>query len=246
MPIIRVYNPHRPKRKKHGKRRARRNPVPGGVLTFMANKHKHHRRTKRRNRKGGSVLLGNRHRARRRNPVFHVRRRRRNPVGLGDFKQLATSAGAAIAGGVLTRTIPETVLPTQNKGILGYGLNVASALLLGMGAGKFFGDAIGAAVTLGGFVMTAGRVIDDYTPWKGLVEFGTFPGLSGDRKYALGGEYRDINFPLPQSSLIGGRLPVPVAALPAAPNGNAAAVVASLSRKGGRGVGGGYGRGGWN
>jgi hypothetical protein len=241
MATIRVFNGKiiRRKKSRNTKRRARRKN-PGGVLSFMANprRKKHHHR-----RKNRVVLFG---KSKRRSNPFRIIRhhRRRNPAGLGDLKALTVSAAAAIAGGVLTRSIPETLLPSQNTGVMGYALNIAAAFGLGMLGGKFFGEDVGSAIVLGGFVMTAGRVIDDYTPYKGLVEFGKFPGLSGDRKYSLSGDYVNQNFTVPYSSLPGGRAPAPCpspALLPAS-TGKAAAVVASLQKRSGAGVAGSFSR----
>lgn len=210
-------------------------------MTFMANKRHHHKSNKRRRtRKRNFKLFG---KSRRRNPVYRIKRhrRRRNPAGLGDLKQLTISASAAIAGGIATRAIPEAIVPAQNKGFLGYALNVGTAIIVGMAAGKFFGPSVGDAATLGGIVMTAGRVIQDQFDYK-AVEFGSLPAgllpsLSGDRAYRLAGDYVPANFPLPQSSLPGGRLALPAPV-------EAAAVVASLSRKR-NGMAGGFGRSVW-
>lgn len=126
----------------------------------------------------------------------------------------------AIAGGIATRSLPQALLPNQNTGIMGYGLNILTAAVGSAAITKFTKNArAGGMFLLGGIVMTVGRVIDDRFGAQ-LVSFaainpGGSPFLQGDSTYdmkvhrRLSGVYRDANFPLPTDPLM---LPAPAAA----------------------------------
>lgn len=131
---------------------------------------------------------------------------RRNPFGLD--VSVVKDAGWAIVGGVGTRSLPEMVLPAQNSGWAGYGLNLASAVALSMLGGRFFGPQAGKAVLLGGVVGTGLRIFSEQFG-KNL---GEFASLAGDPGFNLSG-YGDAQFPLPWS---GAALP-PAAVQAAAP-----------------------------
>lgn len=161
--------------------------------------------------------------------------RRRNPgaisTSLGNLKGLFYDSVSAIGGGIVTRSLPQAVLPNQNTGVLGYGLNILTAAIGSTVVTKFTKNArIGGMFLLGGIVMTVSRVIDDYFGAQ-LVTFAQFnpggsPMLSGDSKFdyqvhkRLSGVYVDSTFPLPTNSL---QLPAAAAAAPASVAANAMA-----------------------
>lgn len=128
---------------------------------------------------------------------------RRNPFGIDS--ETTKLAGYAIAGGIVARSAPEMLLPSQNSGFMGYGLNLVTTIGAAMLAGKFFGPTAAKGVTIGGLVATGGRIVEEQFG-KRLVEFAPL-GLGNDPGYNLG-EIGPASFPLPYS----GRVP----ALPAA------------------------------
>ncbi len=152
------------------------------------------------------MILRNRHHRRRRNP---------SSIGasLGNLKGLMVDSAYAIAGGIATRSLPQAVLPNQNSGIMGYGLNILTAAVGSAAITKFTKNArAGGMFLLGGIVMTVGRVIDDYFGAQ-LVSFaainpGGSPFLQGDSTFDMGvhrrlsGAYHDANFPLPIDPLM--------------------------------------------
>ena len=125
--------------------------------------------TKRHRRKSSS----HGHRRRRRattNPVAPHRRRRarRNPgrsmaSGVGSY---FTNSLWLIGGGLGTRLGTEAVLGAGNTGILGYGANVLTAVILGWAVGKGMKNrSAGASVTLGGILATVLRIVQEKTPF---------------------------------------------------------------------------------
>lgn len=162
---------------------------------------------------------------RRRNPVLTAnmrsrssRRRkskrgfRRNPAvaSMLPSVSLFTDSAAAIGGGILTRAVPAMLLKEQNTGFPGYLANFATMLAASWGASKFINKRAGQMAFIGGGVMLTGRIVEDFIGQK-VVEFGQLPGLSGDMKYDLSGQFVDYNFPVPTSSLPA----LPSAVLPA-------------------------------
>jgi len=143
-------------------------------------------------------------------------RRTMNPFGMrwGEF---AETSAFAIVGGVASRSLPQYLLPNQNQGLVGYGLNAVTTALLAWLAGKVR-PAAGKGVAIGGAVMLGGRVISDYFG-KTLVTFGlvdnsgkaqgtaavSAPAQSttqlgaGDLAFDLRG-YKASYFPLPMTS----------------------------------------------
>ena len=221
MPHIRLFNPRRRRRKTA--RRGRRNRNKGGTLTYMAN-------PKRKRRRPGKSYS---RRRRTRNPVLtkssnrHYRRRRSgNPLSLGGAQALLKRAALAIGGGIGARSIPEQLLGERNVGIAGYGTNALTAVVLSMIASRVFkSNQARDDVLMGGAVMIAGRVFEEYVG-RQLVEFAQVsipvPGLSSDVLYGprLSGEYQYRDYPLPTSSH--GPASHTAAALPAPANLSAA------------------------
>lgn len=92
----------------------------------------------------------------------HRRHHRRNPLGFD--KASLMFAGEAIIGGVGALALPAMILPAQNSGWMGYGLNVLASIAL-----KFVGDSVaskafGDALFAGGLVGTGLRVVKDQLP----------------------------------------------------------------------------------
>lgn len=192
-----------PKRKRRSSRRR--------TVRHRARSHNAPRRARRRRsnprrasrRRNATLVMRNRH-----------HRRRRNPSGigasLGNLKGLIYDSAYAIGGGVATRSLPQAVLPNQNSGFMGYGLNILTAVGGSILITKFTKNSrAGGMFLLGGIVMTVGRVIDDYFGAQ-LVSFaainpGGSPFLTGDSTYdmklhrRLAGEYRDATFVVPSS-----------------------------------------------
>jgi hypothetical protein len=245
MPRFRLHNPpggiaaRRSPRRHNTKRRRVIRVRNGGVLSYMALNPK--RKHRSRNRKHRVV------RHRRANPVMNLRRRksggrkrrhnvvkvynrhhrrRSNPM-LSNLTQTLKRAGWAIGGGVLTRSIPQAVLGDKNTGLMGYGANLLTAAVGAGAVGKFMGPDAAESFLLGGFVMIAGRVVEDYFGRK-VVEFASvglpLPQLgAGDPAYDLRmmGDFINQQFPVPYSSLPSGRY------LPPAPTPEAAAIAST-------------------
>lgn len=139
---------------------------------------------------------------------YHVRHhrhhRRHNPFGL------TSSDGSTILWGtvgyVAARAVPAMALPSKNTGILGYAMNLGTALVL-----KFVlkGD-VGDSMFIGGTIATATRIISDNLGTK-------IQGLSGDPAFTMGA-YWNSYFAVPTVSDPYGRVaasPYPAPALPA-------------------------------
>jgi hypothetical protein len=136
--------------------------------------------------------------------VKHHRHHRRNPFGF------TGSDGSRILWGsvgyVAARAVPAMALPSKNTGIMGYGLNLATAFAL-----KFLlkGD-MGDSMFVGGAVATVTRIVSDQLGTK-------IQGLSGDPAFTMGA-YWNSYFAVPTVSDPYGRVaasPYPQPALPA-------------------------------
>lgn len=148
------------------------------------------RRRKRRNRHiGGS-------RRRRRNPFIanprHSRsyRRRRNPQLALPIGEVLPLAGWAVAGGVLTRAVPQMLLKEGNTGVMGYGANVATAVL-GSWLARQISPNAAKGVLIGGAVAIVQRAVAEFFGPKVLDV-----GMSGDLDFDLG-YYIPNSFPVP-------------------------------------------------
>lgn len=242
MPRFRLHNPPgrvtaRRAPRRHTTKRRRANRVRnGGDLVYMALNPKRKRRSRNRkhrvvrHRRSNPVMNLRRRRSggrkRRHNvvKVYNRHRRRHNPALFGNLGHTLKRAGWAIGGGVLTRSIPQAVLGDKNTGLMGYGANLLTAAVGAAGVGKFAGSDAAESFLLGGFVMIAGRVVEDYFGKK-VVEFASvglpLPQLgAGDPAYDLRmmGDFINQSFPVPYSSLPSGRFALP------APTPEAAAV----------------------
>lgn len=95
--------------------------------------------------------------ARKRAPARRRRRsssrRRRNPGGgtiVRQFTQGAQDALGVVAGKALARMIPTVVPQLPKAGVVGLGVQAATAVLVGFGASKFLGREVGRMVLAGG------------------------------------------------------------------------------------------------
>lgn len=92
--------------------------------------------------------------------------RRRNPGALGSTGSWVVGGLGILGGVVVTRSLPQLVLGSNNTGPMGYAANAATAVLGGfllnsIGAGrKFAVPFVG-----GGFAALIARIISDYTPY---------------------------------------------------------------------------------
>jgi len=223
------------------RKRARKNPVAGGgELLLMNPKRRRSRkrsstgryRRRRRSRKSNPTsykarkMFNPRRRVRRRAAVvpFRCRRRASNPFGLPGGDILKTAAWA-IAGGVATRALPQMFLSQYNTGIMGYGMNLATAAGLAWVGERFLGSNASRGILIGGLVMVGGRIISDYFG-KDVVTFGGgLLGAYGDPSFDLG-LYEANQFVVPtvsdgrmQMTDYSKMLPQPVAVVPAAGKG---------------------------
>jgi hypothetical protein len=187
-----------PKRKRGGgshRRRARRNPA------VAVNR-----------KRSGNRFMGNR----------HHRRRRNNPNIIGTVKGAVMNGIYAIAGGVMTRSLPQAVLGDKNTGIMGYAANFIAAFGGGALIGRVAGPQAGAMWAIGGSVMIVGRAFEDFVG-RQFVSFQNvdlpIPQLMGRlgsdrafnfRRRRMAGDFVPLNTPVPYNSL-------PLPALTAAP-----------------------------
>lgn len=87
--------------------------------------------------------------------------RRRNPLGFGGDE--IKLAGFGIVGGVGALALPAVLLPGQNSGVMGYALNIASAVALKF-AGNMISKQAGDGFLIGGLVGTGIRIVKDQLP----------------------------------------------------------------------------------
>jgi hypothetical protein len=146
---------------------------------------------------------------------YHVRHRR-NPLGFTGNDMSRVLWGSV--GYVVARAVPAMVMSAQNTGVIGYVMNLGTALIL-----KFVlrGDA-GDSMFVGGAVATVTRIVSDQLGTK-------IQGLSGDPAFRLGA-YWNSYFAVPTVSDPYGRVaaspypqPVPVIAPTAGMHGYAGA-----------------------
>ncbi len=135
--------------------------------------------------------------------VMHRRGRRRNPAGLGRPADWITGGAGVLAGGLLSRAIPQMLLGAGNVGPMGYAANAAASLGLGWLAHMLFPSKpiLVTTVIAGGFGSLIQRVVSDRTP------YGSVLSNSGLGDYGLG-LYQKSNFNNPQR-VQNGRIPSP-------------------------------------
>ncbi|MFL6311637.1 MAG: hypothetical protein ACJ71W_05985 [Terriglobales bacterium] len=154
--------------------------------------------------------------------------RRRNPGRMTSALQKLniTSAliagGSAIAGGLLTRAIPQQLLKAKNTGILGYGANLAVAVG-GFVAARYFTKRpeIAYGILAGGVAATMLRVYSEKISQSSvnlLAEMGDVE-FSSDGLGALGEYLQSSN---PPSDNRGGKFQLPASAVTQLPQASAA------------------------
>lgn len=155
---------------------------------------------------------------------YHVRHRRRNPLGIGgnDITDIAWVSAGYVAG----RAVPAMLLSSYNTGIVGYLLNAG----VGVAAKFVVGGSVGHDMMVGAVASAITRAVSD--------NFGAnIKGLSGDPAFTLGA-YWTSYFAVPTVSDPYGRVaasPYPAPALPPAAAGGGG-MKGYMGAAGGRGV----------
>ena len=152
------------------------------------------------------------HRRRHRNPMSYHRRHHRHRNPFFETGELSTIMWGTV-GAVGARAIPAMVLSSKNSGLMGYGLNLASAFALKFVGNMTVGKNAGSEMFIGGAISTLLRAVTDNLGAK-------IKGLSGDPQFRLGAYWQSY-FAVPTVSDPYGRVaaspyPQPVAALPPA------------------------------
>ena len=180
-----VLNPRRKRRKARTTTKRRRHRA-------------HHRRVNPRRRRSPLMHRRRRAYARRRHNPRRRRHYRRNPgmrmFGI-DFGQVAMVAG----GGIVTEVLADklaAVLPATwktNADVVRIGTKAVVGVGLPMLAGKFLPRGWGAAIALGGGIVTVLDIFKTYVapklgitlssyeigPWSGMADYEVLPGMSG-------------------------------------------------------------------
>lgn len=104
---------------------------------------------------------------------------------------LAMTAGG-VGNGIITRSVPQLILGSNNVGIMGYGANAAAAVAGAWVIKAMFGARAGTGAIVGGFTALAQRIMSDLVGSK----LGDLGLLSGDLDADLG-FYIGNSFPLP-------------------------------------------------
>jgi hypothetical protein len=136
----------------------------------------------------------------------HYRRRRRNPLGVsGDDVTLAVTG---TIGGVAALALPAMFLSSMNTGLVGYALNVASAIALKIAADMVSPKA-GSGMLVGGLVGTGIRIVRDNLPsipmgayWP---SYFSVPTVSNGIGQVLGSPYPPQVIAAPAKGMSGGR-----------------------------------------
>jgi len=196
---------HRRKKRRANRRRSYRHRARNPVVAFQARRSRRRRSTRR-------------------------SRRRRNPamsLAGGRVGGMVTNSLWAIGGMLGTRLGTQAVLGAQNKGLIGYAANAASAFVLG-GLADRVRRGTGKWVTFGGFLGIVARAVTEYTPFGSQVTQAF--QLQGMGDWALAGFVPQTFFaPLESAGWPAVRVPGAVAA-PAASVGTSGLGRYSLSR----------------
>jgi len=256
-----AYNGRKKKKPATTAPRTKSNP---GVFTFMANGHKSSGKKKKKKSK---------YNGKKKTRPATSRRAKSNPRGASASKAMSITKGgpwafarsvAAAGGGFLAANIlPETALPAQNTGLMGYGLQ---AIVTGAGAVllyKFAKPSDGFAFGIGGGLAMLNRGVEDLASVSivdarsinDLIRQGVDPavaaaqsttvsgtgmGSASQRRWSLrgmAGSYQAATFPTPQGQQWPGQrvpqLNAPPAPPPAAPNGGKSQAMAGVVVDGG-------------
>jgi len=103
--------------------------------------------------------------------------RRRNPSPTKAIRRggdVLKTGAFALGGLVLTRQIPQAIFGSRNSGVLGYAMNIATAILAATVVSKFSSKQAGAAVAIGGGLYTVERILSEQ-----LTPLGKALSLSG-------------------------------------------------------------------
>lgn len=174
-----------------------------------------HRKKRRTHRRRSHSYSRNRSYRRRSNPMKYMarrnyRRRRYSNPGFGGMPrggELLWAGSGALLNGVLTRALPQTLVPHLNVGWAGYGLNILAGSVGAWGIGKFNKRA-GQGAWIGMIVAVGQRIIAEKF---GAGSAGESAGMSGDLDFDLG-YYLDDPFPFQQGPAAG-----PYPSLPGTP-----------------------------
>jgi hypothetical protein len=218
LPIYRVVNPHRARRRNKASttRRKKRNPGAGEML-IMANPHRRQRRsnaspTRRRRRSASRASNPARRRRYARNHAMPYRRRRhsRNP----NLKNMLTVAAWGSVGAVGTRAGTQLVLGASNTSWMGYAANLVAAYVLGYLGERFVGQAAGDAIAAGGGIATVLRIVSEqFLASSSLNQYLSLSGL-GDAQFSVTGMGEYVNDPFAIPSISSGNNQLTQALLP--------------------------------
>jgi hypothetical protein len=181
----------RPKPRFRTKHRTRRNPVPEIISLTLGNpaRKKGTKVAKTRHFKTKHRAASRKNAGRPRKSVkrYNFSMRKRNPAGLGTPIQWLKGGVGVLAGVVVTRALPQAILPSSNSGIIGYLMNAGTAIAAAYGTHMVTKDPVlTASVAAGGFAALIARVIGDMT------SFGSYLSLTGMA------DYQFSNFNQPQ------------------------------------------------
>lgn len=126
----------------------------------------------------------------------HGRHHARNPFGID--RSALTTIGWGTVGAVGARALPAMFMSTQNTGLMGYGLNALSAVVLKFAGDAVMGKGVGDALFIGGGIATVMRIVQDNLGTK-------IVGLSGDAGFNLGAYWQSY-FAVPTVSDPNGRV----------------------------------------
>ncbi len=205
----RLINPQRPKkvtRAKQAKPAKRRKTNPGTLMSIgFVNPQRSPMKQQKKRKKNPQTKAK---RARAKNPVYVSKptaskkhrssRRRRNPNLVSTGTGMAKASLIALGSLVATRQLPQVLLGVRNKGLMGYGANLATAIAAAMVAKSVAGADAAFAAGLGGGVYIANRFLTEK-----LTPIGQYLSLSGlgdpqaNRSRASLGVLRPGYFPTP-------------------------------------------------
>lgn len=208
MPVIRVYNPRKKRRKNAGRRNVRRKKH---VRRHVSRKKRY---SHRRNPGAGTLLVvGNprrkrkknyrKHNPRRRHNPRHMvaarrsYRRRRNPMGVN--KETLSLALYGAVGAVGVRAGTQAILGDKNAGAVGYVGNLVASGILGFAGSRFISPNAGMGILVGGLIALVLRIAkEQFFASSPLAAQLQLQGM-GDADFALSGYVTDP-FTLPTTS----------------------------------------------
>lgn len=187
---LRVSNPHKRRRSRNSRRRARRNPAE---VLIVANPRRRSR-TRRNRSKARKSRQGNPFRTK----IRRRGHRRSNPsgaLGMGvrpnELLTLSLGAGAGMLG---SKALAQLVLGSNNTGFMGLGATAIAGGVIAFAAKKFVGKeaAVGVIAGTGGAIALA--LWQQYVSGTGS---GAMSGLGDPDMAGVLGEYRPGVIPMP-------------------------------------------------